>query len=111
MLTKATEAGIIRGLVPNLVEGGLTHLQYADDTVIFLEFSTENLQNIKLILSCYDVMLGMKINFEKSEVFTVGLEESDQQEVINILNCKIGTFPRYASQHSKNYQGTVEICE
>jgi hypothetical protein len=28
MLTKAKEAGLIRGLIPNLMEGGLTHLQY-----------------------------------------------------------------------------------
>jgi hypothetical protein len=35
MLDKAREAGHIRGLVPNLVEGGITHLQYADDTIIF----------------------------------------------------------------------------
>jgi len=56
MLSIASDSGIIQGLVPHLVEGGLTHLQYADDTVILLEFSTENLQNIKFILSCYEAM-------------------------------------------------------
>jgi hypothetical protein len=32
LMKKAKEAGSIRGLVPKLVEGGLTHLQYVDDT-------------------------------------------------------------------------------
>lgn len=36
MLTRASNAGAIQGLVPHLVDGGITHLQYADDTVILL---------------------------------------------------------------------------
>ena len=36
MLSRASSAGVIQGLVPHLVEGGLSHLQYADDTVILL---------------------------------------------------------------------------
>jgi hypothetical protein len=39
MLTRACDAGIIQGLVPHLVNGGLSHLQYADDTVILLQHS------------------------------------------------------------------------
>jgi hypothetical protein len=78
MLSRASVAGVIQGLVPNLIDGGLTHLQYADDTVIFLSFSPENLLNIRLILSCYEAMSGMKINFDKSEVFTMGLSEEEQ---------------------------------
>jgi len=38
-------------------------------------------------------MSGMKINFEKSEVFLVGLSVDEQQQAATILGCKIGTFP------------------
>jgi mannosylglycoprotein endo-beta-mannosidase len=38
-------------------------------------------------------MSGMKINYDKSEVFTVGLEEAKQQIVVAALNCKLGSFP------------------
>lgn len=93
MLTRASEAGLIQGVVPHLIDGGLTHLQYADNTVIFLEFFVQSLQNIRLILTCYEAMSGMKINFDKSEVYTVGLEDSDQQRVVEILNCKLCSFP------------------
>jgi hypothetical protein len=41
MLDKARAAGHIRGLVQNLVEGGITHLQYADDTIIFLSLEEQ----------------------------------------------------------------------
>lgn len=93
MLTRASNAGIIQGLAPNLIDGGITHLQYADDTVLLLQFSPGNLRNVRLILSCYEAMSGMKINFEKSEIFTVGLSEPDQKLAAATLGCKIGVFP------------------
>ena len=38
-------------------------------------------------------MSRMKINYEKSEVFTVGLDEADQQVVVEALSYKLGVFP------------------
>ena len=60
MLSRAKNAGITQGLVLNLVDGGLTHLQYVDDIVLLLKFNTVNLRNVRLILSCYEAMSGMK---------------------------------------------------
>ena len=93
MLTRAASAGLIQGLVPSLVAGGITHLQYADDTILLLQFLVENLTNIRRILACYEAMSGMKINFDKSEVFTVGLSVEDQQQAALILGCKACSFP------------------
>jgi hypothetical protein len=36
MLSKAGEAGHIFGVVPHLVPGEVSHLQYADDTLILI---------------------------------------------------------------------------
>lgn len=36
MLEAASRGEQIEGLVPNLITGGLSHLQYADDAVVFL---------------------------------------------------------------------------
>ena len=38
-------------------------------------------------------MFGMKINFDKSEVFVVGVESSEHQRIVEIFGCKMGTFP------------------
>jgi hypothetical protein len=37
MLVKANSAGHIKGVVSHLIPGGVTHLQYADDTMILIE--------------------------------------------------------------------------
>lgn len=48
--------------------------------------------NLRLILTCFEAMSGMKINFDKSEVFTMGLNE-EQQQTVELLNYKLGSFP------------------
>ena len=93
MLTKARKHGLIRGVVPHLVHGGLTHLQCADDTVILVEGDRESIKNIKFLLYYFEWMSDMKINYHKSEVVTFGYELQEQQTIANWLNCKVGKMP------------------
>ena len=93
MLNSASRVGDIQGVVPDLVEGGLTHLQYVDDTIIFLAHYDLNIRNMKFILYCFEAMSGLKINYEKSEVFSVGLDPPEQQRVAEIFGCKTCSFP------------------
>lgn len=93
MLTRAKEAGQLVGLVPHLVEGGLTHLQYADDTILFMTNSDSNICTVKFLLFCFEEMSGLKINYQKSEVILVGAESDEAKRVAELLNCKVGTLP------------------
>ena len=93
ILSVASEKGIIRGVCPELVEGDLTHLQYADDTVLFLQYLEDDIINLKFLLFCYEELSGMKINYLRSKVFTVGLSEQESQRVADVFNCKLGSFP------------------
>lgn len=93
MLNSAKSKSHIRGLVPHLVDGGLTQLQYADDTILFMDFDDRTIRNVKFILYCFEWLSGLKINFHKSEVFTVGLDEGETDRVAKMLNCNIGSLP------------------
>jgi hypothetical protein len=93
MLDKARASGQIQGLVPHLIEGGLTHLQYADDTVIFMALDEQSIVFTKFLLYCFENMSGLKINYQKSEVLFVGGSEEDQTKVAGMLNCNIGHLP------------------
>jgi hypothetical protein len=83
MLEKAKAANQIRGLIPHLVEGGLTYLQYADDTIIFLSLDEQTILNAKFLLYCFEDMSELKNNYQKSEVFVMG----------GIFNCNVGELP------------------
>ena len=54
-----------------MANGGLTHLQYAYDTIMMVEGSDEDIQNLKFLLMCFQEMSGLTINFAKSEVMVL----------------------------------------
>jgi hypothetical protein len=56
MIECAKVDGLIEGVVPHLVDGGLSILQYADDTIIFTEHDLEKARNLKLILPAFDTI-------------------------------------------------------
>jgi len=48
MLSKACRAGLIhQGLLPDVYEGGIISLQYADDTLLFLGNDFQQAKNFK----------------------------------------------------------------
>jgi hypothetical protein len=47
MLFKATQNGIIRGLLPRVIPGGVISLQYADNSILFLDNDINMAQNLK----------------------------------------------------------------
>jgi hypothetical protein len=48
----------VEGLIPHLVDGGVSILQYADDTIIFLENDLDKALNMKLILYLLEQLSG-----------------------------------------------------
>jgi ABC-type proline/glycine betaine transport system ATPase subunit len=44
----------VRGLIQHLVEGGVSILQYVDDTILFMEHDFEKAVNLKLILCIFE---------------------------------------------------------
>jgi hypothetical protein len=71
----------------------VSHLQYADDTLFIGDACVENLWCVKAILRWFELMSGLKVNFAKSRLFGVELEESFLHGASNFLNCKIGKLP------------------
>ena len=51
---RAKDAGQVGGLVPHLVDGGISILQYADDTIIFMEHDLAKARNMKLLLCLFE---------------------------------------------------------
>ena len=74
LISRAKEAGHVAGIIPHLVDGGVSVLQYDNDTIIFTEHDIEMTKIMKLILSLFEQLSGLKINFHKSELFCFGCE-------------------------------------
>jgi hypothetical protein len=93
LLDAATRARNLRGVVPHLIQGGVTHLQYANDTILLLDLDDRSIANLKFILIAFKILSGLKINYLKSEVIVMGAPSSEQARVAQALNCKEGKFP------------------
>ena len=86
LIERAKLAGQITGAIPHLVEGGLSILQYADDTILFLNHDLEKTRNLKLLLCDFEDLSGLKINFHKSELFCFGEAAETSQELLIYLD-------------------------
>jgi hypothetical protein len=73
LFARAKEEHQFNGIVPHSIDGGLSILQYADDTVVFLDHNLKHARNVKLLLTAFEQMTDLKINFHKSELFCYGM--------------------------------------
>lgn len=60
MIKQAQQQGLISGLAPHLVDGGLALLQYADDTIFLMKDDILEVRNLKYILCIFSKSLGSR---------------------------------------------------
>jgi hypothetical protein len=65
---------LIQGLGDELVQGGVISLQYADDTILFLSKDVSKTENLKWILTYFELLSGMRVNYQKSEMIPINIE-------------------------------------
>ncbi|WP_428739598.1 reverse transcriptase domain-containing protein, partial [Sulfurimonas sp.] len=93
LIKRAKDEGQISDIVPHLVADGISILQYADDTIIFMNHDLQKANNLKLILCAFEQLSGLKINFYKSEIFYFGEAKVTEAEYSNIFGCQCGSYP------------------
>jgi hypothetical protein len=54
LIKRAKADNQIGGIVPHLVDEGLSILQYADDTILFMDHDLEKAHNMKLLLYAFE---------------------------------------------------------
>ena len=69
LIARVKEYGQVGALTPQLVDGGVSILQYADDNIIFMEGDMEKGINMKLIIYIFEQLSGPNVNFYESEIF------------------------------------------
>lgn len=68
-------------------------LQYADDIVIFSAAADFYLRNLKCVLVWFENLHGMRINFHKSELIPMHLDEEQIHGIAHIFGCPFGALP------------------
>uniref|UniRef100_A0A2N9GE45 Reverse transcriptase domain-containing protein n=1 Tax=Fagus sylvatica TaxID=28930 RepID=A0A2N9GE45_FAGSY len=75
MLKKVESEGLIQGFSA----GGnanfglrISHLLYANDTILFCDANVTQMLYIRMVLTCFEVATGLRVNMAKSEMILVG---------------------------------------
>ena len=76
----------------NFVGVRISHLLFANDTILFCDASREQLLSIRLALSCFQAFTGLNVNVGKSEIVLVG-EVNNLDVLANILRRRMGSLP------------------
>ena len=93
LLMKAESIGLFRGLKVGRRGEIVTHLQFADDTLLFCEANEEYLRNIKNILLCFQEFSGLAVNYSKSGLLVLGKDETWANQVADQLGCQLIKLP------------------
>nr|XP_016438289.1 PREDICTED: uncharacterized protein LOC107764248 [Nicotiana tabacum] len=86
---------MIRGFRVNFRESDhleITHLQYADDTLVFCDASRDQMLLLRVVFILFEAISGLHINWNKSFIYPVN-EVMDIHSLVRILGRRIGVLP------------------
>ncbi|XP_026400308.1 uncharacterized protein LOC113296197 [Papaver somniferum] len=70
----------------------VNHLQFADDLIVFLYDSEEQITALKNILFAFQLVIGLKVNFSKSAVIGIG-DDNNEALCTSVFGCQLVDFP------------------
>ncbi|XP_022041410.1 uncharacterized mitochondrial protein AtMg01250-like [Helianthus annuus] len=119
MFKKAIAEGVFKGFeAPN---GGpyVTCLLFADDSLIIGEWSDANADNMLRLLKCFNIISGLNINYQKSSLIGVGVNEVEVVSMANRMNCRVEKAPflylglkvRANMNRIRNWQPVIDVFD
>ncbi|CAJ2644735.1 unnamed protein product [Trifolium pratense] len=92
LMNKAVGSGSFHGYKVN--NNLMFHtLQFADDTIIVGEGNWDNLWTIKTVLRSFELVSGLKVNFFKSKLYGINLDDSFLRASSSFLHCGVDSIP------------------
>ena len=91
LINAAHSNGLFSGVNITGFTDRVTHLQFADDVILFLSNDTHSVQGIKATLQVFELISGLKINYGKSKLY--GFKENPEHLQLwsDWLGCSISS--------------------
>ncbi|KAK3224602.1 hypothetical protein Dsin_004464 [Dipteronia sinensis] len=93
LFKKALGLKMLSGAVFDRNSVHMSHLQFTDDTILFLEPNMDFLLASKRILRCSELASGLRINFHKSCLVKVGKKGIMDSVWAKVIGCKQASLP------------------
>ncbi|GKV33811.1 hypothetical protein SLEP1_g42265 [Rubroshorea leprosula] len=89
----AVAEGMLHGIEIGKKGMTVSLLQFADDTIIMGRVDAENIRMVKGVLRWFELMSGLRINFNKSSIYGYNVSEGWLKGSAGMLRCGVGRAP------------------
>ena len=93
IINKAWLSRIIKHPISDSFEGDYPIVQYADDTLLIIPGDARVLFNLKGLLRSFSDSTGLHVNFAKSFLVPINMNDSRATHLANTFGCKVGDMP------------------
>ena len=93
LMEKATETGFVKGCQVGRENVLISHLQFANDTLFFLEQGGSSFRNLLTVVGLFCSVSGLKINMAKSTLLEMGVDEDSITSLAESVGCEVGAWP------------------
>ncbi|GKA84297.1 putative RNA-directed DNA polymerase, eukaryota, reverse transcriptase zinc-binding domain protein [Tanacetum coccineum] len=93
IVNEAVEIGILRGVKVGANNVMVSHLQYADDNIFFGDWNNKSAKSLMCILKCFKEVSGLRVNYNKSKLYGIGVSEVELMDMAGWMGCGVGEFP------------------
>ena len=94
LISTAVANGLIRGVKVGSEGIVVSHLQFADNTILFLENNKDNFLNALSIFQIFELSSRLKINLSKSSLAGINIDSQELSYRASLVGCQILEWPR-----------------
>lgn len=76
LMRRAEDRSFTKGFSKGVDGRNIFHLQFADDILCFLDACSDQLLNLKIVLNIFECISGFGVNFSKSSIAGIGVDET-----------------------------------
>jgi hypothetical protein len=93
IINEAWHLGVLKHPLCEDFGGDFPIVQYADDTLLILLVEAMTLFKFKGILRSFSDSSGLKVNFQKSSLVPINMNDEEALHLANTFGCRVGTMP------------------
>lgn len=93
LFTRGIDRDFIEGLSVGREQISVSHLQFVDDTILFLSPDLDMFRNVLSILKVFELISGLKINLSKSCISGINLNPPTFHSLVSLAGCDLKELP------------------